>query len=384
MTTEATDLKAPEINLDALSAPEGTDKDNFDNFKQKEPDVKTSNTELYGLPNLDPKPDDEKEEVRETDTDSSEGDKKPAATDQPAVKTDIVKIGNDPWFMKPFKDLQKTLELSDEEFKIPEGLTEENYLEKYNELVYEHTDFDESSTLHPEIKRLNELVSKGANVQEAIEAYGKMNNLISLGDKELVELSLKQQFGANEERKDGWDDKKIQERIQKMDNSGILEIEAEKIRNSIKQERETISVRFEERNRQQIKEQNETFAKAREEQIGKSLQYLEGLKDVYGLPVSKAEVLEFKDNFRVLVTPNDKGISPLAELLQSNENLVKVAYFLLKGDKKVKETLTKAKEDAKKGIIEKLDDKPQLTKKSGDGAAEAIDLEKLVKGSKTT
>ena len=107
------------------------------------------------------------------------------------------------------------------------------------------------------------------------------------------------------------------------------------------------------------------------------------MKDVYGIPVSKAELAEFKEDFKYLVTPNEKGMAPITEFLQSNENLVKFAYFLKKGDAKIREALTKAKENAKQSIIDKLDDEPKLPKKIANSRSEgAIDLDALSREAK--
>ena len=360
------EIKAPEVNLDALNAPEGTPADKFELYQKKEEVITQPTHNFSGLPNLDPKPEDKTEEPKAEDPKVE------------APKVEAPKTGEEPWFHKPFKALQKRLGLTDEEFKIPEGLTEENYDEKYNELVIENTDF-EGNELHPEVKKINDLIKSGMPEKEAIATYQKMNDLISLTDKEIMTLSLKQQFGKTEEKKDGWDDAKIEERVNKMDASGVLEIEAEKIRTGLKQEKENINTRYAEKNKEVIAKRNAEITEKRNTEITKSLEYLKGIKDVYGLPVGKAELQQFENDFKLLVTPNEKGIAPLNEYLQSNENLVKIAYLILNGDSKVKTALTKAKEDAKKSIIDKLDDKPNLPQKASRSQNEgAIDLEKLV------
>jgi hypothetical protein len=367
---EKTDIKPAEINLNALSSPEGTAPDNFDTFVSKEAEVSKSTSTLFGLPNLDPTTENTNENpeipaVAEIIPDAA------AVTEKPTVEN--------PWFQKPFKALQKRLGLTDEEFKIPEGLTEENYDEKYNELLWEHTEREgEESKLHPKLKKINELINKGVSYDEALGAYQKMDSLEKLSDKELVSLSLKQQFGKSEERKEGWDDDKINERVAKMDSSGYLEIEAERLRTQIKSEKENINARYEENIKQESAKRNEQFEKSRTEQINESLEYLSGMKEVYGIPISKAELNEFKDDFTYLVTPNKEGVAPLTQLLQSNEELVKIAYFLRKGDVKLRSALTKAKEDAKKSVIDRLDDEPRLPKKTSPYMNEAaIDLDKM-------
>ena len=377
MGTEAEVKEEPKVDLNALSAPEGTAPENFDNFVAQEVKLSESTSKLYNLPNLDPTP--------EVKTEGEEEVKVVPESVAPIKPIEVIPEkpadATAPWYHKPFKDLQKKLELTDEEFKLPEGLTEENYLDKYNEFLYENTEFDDN--IHPELKKINDLVSKGVDFNEALGAYQRMNNLEKLSDKELVSLSLKQQFGKTEERKDGWDEDKINERITKMDNSGYLEIEAQRLRDQIANEKNNINTRYEESIKTQNEKRNSEFETKRTEQINRSLEFLSGMKDVYGIPVSKAELAEFKEDFKYLVTPNEKGMAPITEFLQSNENLVKFAYFLKKGDAKIREALTKAKENAKQSIIDKLDDEPKLPKKIANSRSEgAIDLDALSREAK--
>lgn len=377
MGTEAEVKEEPKVDLNALSAPDGTAPENFDNFVAQEVKLSESTSKLYNLPNLDPTP--------EVKTEGEEEVKVVPESVAPIKPIEVIPEkpadATAPWYHKPFKDLQKKLELTDEEFKLPEGLTEENYLDKYNEFLYENTEFDDN--IHPELKKINDLVSKGVDFNEALGAYQRMNNLEKLSDKELVSLSLKQQFGKTEERKDGWDEDKINERITKMDNSGYLEIEAQRLRDQIANEKNNINTRYEESIKTQNEKRNSEFETKRTEQINRSLEFLSGMKDVYGIPVSKAELAEFKEDFKYLVTPNEKGMAPITEFLQSNENLVKFAYFLKKGDAKIREALTKAKENAKQSIIDKLDDEPKLPKKIANSRSEgAIDLDALSREAK--
>jgi hypothetical protein len=374
--------KTEEINLDALAAPDGTAPDNFELFKERK-QVVTPSTSWSDLPNLDPVPEPENKDNLNKTPQSTPAPPQPTS----APPSENGKLnGETPWLQRPFKDLQKKLELTDEEFgKLIDltKVTEDNYLDEYNRVLYENTEFEES-TLHPELKKINELVAKGVDFNKALSAYQKMNNLVSLSDKELVTLSLKQQFGKNDERKDGWDDAKINERILKMDNVGYLEIEAERIRNQIKAEKENINASFE----AQAKADNATRmseqAEARNKEIEKSIKYLDSMENLYGLPVSKAEKAEFRELFRASVTPDKEGKLPINTMLQSNEGLVRFVISELKANSKVKETLTKIKEDAKKSIIDKLDDEPILPKKTAPYLNEgAIDLDKLSQPART-
>jgi hypothetical protein len=375
------EIEEPKVdfNVNALVAPEGTSEENFDLFTNKEP-VVTPSTSFSNLPNLDPAPTD----ITNQTTEDKNPDAKEPDKDTDTIIKDSIKSTNGqdiPWYHKPFKALQKKLELSDDEFKMPEGLTEENYIDKYNELLYENTEFDSATDLHPEIKKLNEIVSKGVDFKEALNTYQRMNNLEALSDKELVSLSLKQKFGKSEQKPDGWDEEKINAQVAKMDSGGMLEVRAEEIRDQIRTEKANLTTRYEEQTKTQRVKEAQEYEKKRNTEIDKAIEYFKGVNDVYGIPVSKAEKLEFNEDFKLLVKPFEKEgkmTTILNELLQSNENLMKVAYMLKKGDSKVREALTRAKEGAKKSVIDRLDDEPALPKKNSSYLNEAaIDLDKL-------
>ena len=100
------EIKAPEVNLDALNAPEGTPSDKFELYQKKEEVITQPTHNFGGLPNLDPKPEDKAEDSKVED---------PKAE---APKVEAPKTGEEPWFHKPFKALQKRLGLTDEEFKF--------------------------------------------------------------------------------------------------------------------------------------------------------------------------------------------------------------------------------------------------------------------------
>ena len=116
----------------------------------------------------------------------------------------------------------------------------------------------------------------------------------------------------------------------------------------------------------------------RDEQINIALDTLNGMDEVYGLPISKAEKAEFSDYFKTVVTPDESGVAPMFQMLQSNENLVKVAAMMWKGDDKVRSAITNAKENGKNAFKDKLEKDPKLGYNSGSPVdSTKIDLEAL-------
>ena len=111
MDPENKENKPAEVNLDALSSPEGTAPENFELFKSADPVVEKSNSQLYGLPNLDPEVKAEGEDGSDKPTpaaDAANVDKVPEKPANTAATPDTKPV-DAKWFERPFKALQKRL-----------------------------------------------------------------------------------------------------------------------------------------------------------------------------------------------------------------------------------------------------------------------------------
>lgn len=258
--------------------------------------------------------------------------------------------------------------------EFPQDLNEDNFIDKMGEFYSKNA----KPSLNPEVEKFQKAIESGVAPDEYFTTMQGMLQVEKMPARDLVQLSLKQNFGKSETKPNGWDEAKINETIEKMDKAGFLEIEAEKIRAGYTEEKQRVADSL-------IAKQNETrtaeittMNQQREEGIKKSLQTLDGLTQVAGLPITQSEKAEFANEFRYLVTPDEKsGTSPLLDMLQSDEVLVQVAYFLAKGQSKVKEHLTRAKEGAKKEFFNKLDPEPKTPNRGAHVPSSEIDLDAL-------
>ena len=286
----------------------------------------------------------------------------------------------DQFYIQPFKELQKRLGLSDEEFQLPQDINQENYFDKLTEAIYANTEFDNAPIdLHPDVARLNELVNSGVPFEQAIQEFNHIDNLSNLNDYDLVKLSYMHKFGADENNPNGWSEEKIDATLAKMEATGMLEVKAEEVRAELEQEKASA---FEQMSyEQQLQQQNEQMylEQVRQKGIKESLEFLNKQNDIYGLPISKSEISEFSNDFAYLVTPNpETGNAPIVDWLQSNENLAKVAYIMTKGDAKVRQAIAQAKAGAKQSIIDKLDNNPEVPRRTqGQDTTNNVDLDLL-------
>ena len=366
LDNDAPGMDGAPIDLNALAAPENSSQEIINSFESKD---ESQPTFEKGPTDLDKQIDAELGNV-----------KSPQSSQGSDTFNQSNNNSSDQFYIQPFKELQKRLGLTDEEFQLPQDINQENYFDKLTEAIYANTEFEnqQESNLHPDIARLNELVSNGIPFEQAIQEYNHIDNLASLQDKELVKLSLMHKFGAGEDNPNGWSQEKIEATLAKMENAGYLEMEAEKVRGELYTERETVSERMLQEQHYYQQQESIQMNAAREQGIKDALSYLQNQNDIYGLPISKAEISEFADDFKYLVTPDETGTAPGIRMLQSNENLAKVMYMLKKADSKVRETLDRAKAGAKQSIIDKLDNQPEVPRRTqGQDTSNVVDLDLL-------
>tara|TARA_R100001594_G_scaffold36459_1_gene66214 strand:+ start:13286 stop:14464 length:1179 start_codon:yes stop_codon:yes gene_type:complete len=269
------------------------------------------------------------------------------------------------YYNAPFDELRERL---GDDFQMPEDINEENYMDKLLDVIYKNTNFEEY--VHPEVRDLNNYLKDGGNFENFMKDYKGHIEELNLTNADLVKTRLKQDAPD-------WSDDKINSVVQKMDNSGILDVEAERIRKNIKASKAEIHQRHLENNRSQREASLKEMKEQRARQINEAVEAFDKLDNVYGLPVSKAERQEFRETFTNLVTPDDSGAAPLYRMLQSNDNIAKIAYILSKGDSAVRSALTNAKESTKESFIDKLDPTPRTTSKSGQYEPGQINLDAL-------
>lgn len=361
-----------DIDMDALSAPdtgetfnEGDVPPQTNDLSNPEEDREFIEESGGQLPNLDEQMDKEMESGDQTEFVEEPSDvdftKKITDPDNEAVDE------NSPYYMAPFDTLKERL---GDDYEIPEGISEENYFDTFVDQVYKNTNFDEY--VHEDVRELNKFLKEGGKMEEYMINYKE--NLLNenLPPRDLVMRKLSQESPD-------WSQAKLDNIADKMERSGLLEIEAQRIKNSLRSDRESSQSRYIENQRVQKDKQEIEFKKERNGQITEALKSFNELDNVYGLPVSKAEKQDFLETFKELVTPDGTGEAPLMKMLQSNDTLAKVAYLVSRGDSAIKTALTNAKESTKDAFLDKLDSNPRLSKKSGSQPqASDVNLDALV------
>lgn len=367
----APEIQNPEIkaiDLAALSAPEGSSTDQIELFRDQ------------NIPAPVPAP-----------ATPAPGGEKPTGTEStapPAADAPKISYAGKDYYQSIF-DKIKTY-TGAEDLKMPDDINDDNFVEKLSQAIYEHTDFDNENAqaaaqgeLHPTVQRLQQMLDAKVPVEEALKQLNSINMLNSMSSRDVMQAYLKESFGKSETKPDGWDDNKINETLDKMDKSGVIDLEAEKIRVTLKQHAEqqekALSEKTTRADAERVTALNKQLEEKRialqKEMSKKIIEY----NDILGVPVSKADMQEFLGDFIYLTTPEEDGIAPGAKLLQSNDNYAKALYMLTRGDTKIKAAVSEAKNKTKIDFLKKLDLEPQLSTRVSDSGQKVVDLDLLEK-----
>jgi len=341
-TTDVTNA----ANLDALAAPEGNYNSDIDGatMLSDEASLLDSSNDEHIAPNID----------------------NTMNVDNAAAAVDSTKdIPTSDYWSKPFEDLKAR----NEDFEIPGDLSEENYMDYLKDALSVPT--DNTSEIHPDLMKIQNALNEGASLTNILSEIQNGIDVINLSDEAL----LKQTYN---DRYNNWDEKKVDAVVEKLKNAGTMELEAERERGRIRNEQEAHLNSLDETAKAERSRTIEAENVERSNQIQDALQTFDKMDNIYGLPLSKADKADFKEYFHELVTPDDSGVAPMFQMLQSNENLVKIAAMIWKGDDKVRSAITSAKESGKESFISKLDKDPKF--KSGYGGPHdptKVDLDAL-------
>jgi hypothetical protein len=346
------------VNMDALSAPEGgynpfIHGDGSGNEGSNEDGIPGGDGIPDGLPNLDGDPNGSGSEPNgdgspnDPNLNGNGNNPNPNADPSQGQQGNQGSAAGDYW-MKPFEQLKA----ANPEWDIPAGINEQNYLEVLQNVL------NPKPALHPEIEKLQKAIDAGTPFESLVERFNQQTDTLKLDDRELLTRSYKEAY------KD-WSDDKVKEVLDKMDNAGLLEIEAGKLRSAINYERTQLAENARIQNEHAQKQQSEQINQERTKQISESLDVINKAENIYGLEFSQAEKQEFGQYFAKMVTPDETGMAPLMQALEDNETLVKIAAMMWKGDDKIRSAITNAKESGKQAVLGKLDPNPQNPPRGG-------------------
>lgn len=244
-------------------------------------------------------------------------------------------------------------------------MSPENADDKLIDFVSRNIDYDAflERRIHPDLLKLQKQVDEGKPWNEVSSEAAQQSQFMNDNER-VVAAVLKNEYN--------FDDDKISAHIAAYKDKGLLELEADKARSVI----DNAQRQYQQRESALQESRKIEHEKTVNREVEETVQYFNTLPEIAGIPLSKADKDEFATYFKKISTPDKDGKVPIAEYLQSNKNLAKVAFLILKGDSKFKSQLTAAKESVKKTYEDKLYSEPPSRSASDRGRTpkeEALD-----------
>lgn len=225
--------------------------------------------------------------------------------------------------------------------------TAEDLIEYFKEVIEDNSKPDYASE---EVEKLDEFVRNGGNLKDyfQLDADIDLDNIViednEVNQKAVVRMLLKEK---------GFSSSRIDKMINKYEDAGILEDEAQDAiedLKEIKEDKKKQLLEDQQKHAQAVRQQQQEF-------FNNVMNEIKGMDSIYGIAIpekDKKALLEY------IFKPNSKGITKYQEdYAKSLKNLVTSAYFTMKGDS----IITIAKKEGKKDAIDNF--KNTLTKNTG-------------------
>lgn len=225
--------------------------------------------------------------------------------------------------------------------------TAEDLIEYFKDVIEDNSKPDYASE---EVEKLDAFVRNGGNLKDyfQIDADIDLDN-VDIKDDEVAQKAVVRQLL----REKGFSAAQIEKKINKYEDAGLLEDEAEDALEDlkeIKEEKKKQLLANQEKQAKAVKQQQQEF-------FDNVVNEIKGLDNIYGVPIpekDKKALLEY------IFKPNSKGITKYQEdYSKSLKNLITSAYFTMKGDS----LITIAKKEGKKATLDSF--KNSLTKNKG-------------------
>ena len=225
--------------------------------------------------------------------------------------------------------------------------TAEDLVEYFREVIEDNSKPDFASE---EIEQLDKFVRNGGNLKDyfQLDADIDIDEINIEGDevaqKAVVRMLLKEK---------GFNSNQIEKKINKYEDAGLLEDEAQDAIEDLKEIREEKKKQLlaaQEKRAKDVKRQQQEF-------FDNVLNEIKGMDNIYGISVpekDKKALLEY------IFKPNSRGVTKYQEdYAKSLKNLITSAYFTMKGDS----IISIAKKEGKKAALDNF--KNTLTKNTG-------------------
>lgn len=205
----------------------------------------------------------------------------------------------------------------DPKLEIPDDINEDNFATKLIELG--------KKTVHPEALSLHEYLENGGTLDSYIKSFTQYDEMLKLDDKELVKRHLRHKYGKNDNRPDGWDEQKIQDRVDKMSEFD-LEERAEDLRKYIAEQKRQRMTSINRENRVDYK--SKEFQEMFEKSVNETFKAIKSEGTIYGLKfASDKHEQKALARVREILAPDERGTSKFVQALGDPKEAMKIALL---------------------------------------------------------
>ena len=267
----------------------------------------------------------------------------------------------DPYeWMKPYNPLNEKIKAKFEDFELPADVTPETYHDQVLGFLESKI---QKPQIDPVLEQFQSHLALGKSIDEVVNDYAAKNSFLKMKPEDRMFHYMKNELGHSDENPTGLSDDEIIERVDKMKQSGTLELQD---KNIVREYQLKQKEHEEQKQADNYKKYIDSFTEEenhREQIISNSLQDFNKLDNIAGIPLDPKEKTEFESTIRYITKrdPNT-GLSIADAMLQSNQMFLKAMYLLLRAEPKIRQTITEAKEGVKQNILNKLSQEPVIGK----------------------
>lgn len=263
----------------------------------------------------------------------------------------------------PLWDFYKTKLPDDqrESFKLPEDITKENeteVLDAHFKTLYSpqsDNNDDPLKDVHPLAKEIIEYAKDpNFNPNDWLSKKANVSSMVNASDDDLLVNKYMKELGKTEDNPNGMTREEIVAEVEKL-NPLEKKVQAKKEREIIQEQvNKSMSYQADPAAMQKaVEEKNANVTKFADTYFSDKRQNPEKTRTIAGVELSEAEFQTFKNEFVQDFTIGKEGYAPIAKVLNDDNMLVKIAFFL-KYEDKIAQTLTQKFNEGKNFVFDKL------------------------------
>jgi hypothetical protein len=264
-----------------------------------------------------------------------------------------------------FNDFKK---IFGEDYKIPDGLTKENYTETLVKETFRLYD----SKLPAEVKEFYAHIQKGGTAEDFKPSTIDLNKLPT---DDVLTFYFEQEMLKTDENPDGMTKEEIADYVKNMDTMQ-KRLQAKSIREASNKQKEINDTKQKTEYEERVKKETIEANTKNGQIIDTFVEKYKNIKDIYGMPVSPEQVAEFGKEFKELMTQDETGVSPAQRIIFDNEAFFKL-MFLAKKAGYTQDFLREAKNQEIQGFKNKLPGQPASFQSSAQKNTSGPDLDRL-------